>query len=137
MIMMSVNQMKLAEKSLLRQQQLIEALNTLVKDVERVERTILALQGELAEVNRKHQGPRTTRQDIDYLSGLLECAKKKLAWEKQVASLQKPTPLLLEQMTALLNDPLHPPAEQNRDRMLLALQKVQAAMERLQAANVL
>jgi len=62
----------------------------------------------------------------------LECAKKKLAWEKIIASLQKRTPQLLERMSKLIHDPQNTPSEETRSEMLGSLQSVQAAMERLQ-----
>lgn len=114
------------------QQQVVLELNTLVKDIERAEKTILDLQTELMAVNAKYPSPRTTRQDIGYLTDLLKCANKKLAWEKQIASMQKRTPGTLEKMMQLLNDPKNPPADEMRVGMLQALQGVQSAMERLQ-----
>jgi hypothetical protein len=86
-------------------------------------------------VNTKYPSPRTTRQDIAYLTDLLKCANKKLAWEKQIASMQKRTPATLEKMAQLLNDPKNPPADAMRVGMLQALQGVQAAMERLQSVK--
>jgi len=132
--MSSLKEIKLAEKSLAEQKSLVGDLNGLLKDIERCEQTIVNLKAELKGINARHQGPRTTREDIEYLSGLLACAKKKLTWEKQLASLQKRTPLALEQMTRLLIDPKNPPPEQVRTGMLEALQGIQAAMERLQKA---
>jgi len=134
--MISLKQLKAENKIVLKQSQVITGLNAIVKDIERCEKTMTDLQRELAEANSKHQGPRNTRDDISYLSALLGCARKKLAWEKQLASLQKRTPAILEQLTALLDDPSTPPPEQTRLEMLQALQKVQAAMERLKAAKV-
>jgi hypothetical protein len=119
-----------------RQRRPMLALKKLVKDVERCEQTIGTLQRELETVNAKHQGPRSTRQDIDYLSALLGCARRKLAWEKQIVALQKRTPTLLQEMTAVLQDPENPPTEQTRTEMLQELQAVQAAMERLQSAKI-
>jgi hypothetical protein len=130
--MTSPKELRLAQKSALQQQEVISELNALVRDIERCEKTIGDLQGELAAVNSKYPSPRTTRQDIDYLTDLLKCANKKLAWEKQIASLQKRTPAILEKMSALLNDPKNPPADQTRVEMLQALQCVRATMERLQ-----
>jgi len=130
--MTSIKDLKLAEKSILLQQRVVTELNTLVRDIERAEKTILDLQSELAAVNSNYPTPRTTRQDIGYLTDLLKCANKKLAWEKQIASMQKRTPATLEQMAQLLNDPKNPPADTMRIGMLQALQGVQAAMARLQ-----
>jgi hypothetical protein len=92
----------------------------------------VALQTELEQVNRKHAERKSTREDIAYLTDLLRCANKKLAWEKQIASLQKRTPDLLLRMTAVLNDEKNPPTDEIRASMLSALHGVQAAMERLQ-----
>lgn len=130
--MQSIKDLKLAEKSIVLQQQVVAELNTLVRDIERCEKTIVDLQSELNDVNAKYPTPRTTRQDIAYLTDLLKCANKKLAWEKQIASMQKRTPATLERMAQLLNDPKNPPADEMRANMLRALQGVQAAMERLQ-----
>lgn len=133
--MASLKELKLAEKSLVRQQEVVEELNVLVRDIERCEKTILDLQNELGVVNAKYPSPRTTRQDIAYLTDLLKCANKKLAWEKQIASMQKRTPGTLQKMTDLLNDQKNPPADAVRTEMLRALQGVQAAMERLQGVK--
>jgi len=130
--MQSIKDLKLAEKSVVLQQQVVSELNTLVRDIERAEKTILDLQTELAAVNARYPSPRTTRQDIGYLTDLLKCANKKLAWEKQIASMQKRTPATLEKMALLLNDQKNPPADAMRVQMLQALQGVQAAMARLQ-----
>src|SRR5215469_3633949 len=131
--MQSIKDLRLAEKSVALQQQVVTELNTLVRDIERCEKTILDLQNELNAVNAKYPTPRTTRQDIGYLTDLLKCAHKKLAWEKQISSMQKRTPATLERMAQLLNDPKNPPADEMRANMLRALQAVQAAMERLQS----
>jgi hypothetical protein len=130
--MPSLKELKQAEKSIVQQHQVVLELSAIVKDIERCEKTITELQAELAATNSRYPSPRTTRQDIAYLTDLLKCANKKLAWEKQLASLQKRTPATLETMAALLNDPKNPPAEPIRSEMLRALQGVQAAMERLQ-----
>ncbi|HLX69329.1 MAG TPA: hypothetical protein VKV04_06850 [Verrucomicrobiae bacterium] len=130
--MQSIKDLKLAEKSVILQREVVTELNTLVRDIERCEKTIVDLQNELNEVNAKYPSPRTTRQDIAYLTDLLKCANKKLGWEKQIASMQKRTPSTLERMARLLNDPKNPPEDEMRVNMLRALQGVQAAMERLQ-----
>jgi len=131
--MSSIKDLRLAEKSLALQQQVVSELNTLVRDIERCEKTIVDLQSELTAVNSKYPSPRTTRQDIAYLTDLLKCANKKLAWEKQIASMQKRTPATLQKMAELLNDPKNPPADQMKVEMMRALQGVQAAMGRLQS----
>jgi len=130
--MASLKDLKNEQKSLLLQQQVVEELTTLVKDIERSEKIISDLQAELAVVNTKYPSPRTTRQDIAYLTDLLKCANKKLAWEKQIASMQKRTPATLQKMAQLLNDEKNPPADAVRVQMLQALQGVQSAMQRLQ-----
>jgi cell shape-determining protein MreC len=130
--MATIKDYKLAQKSLLEQQEIVSSLQTLIADIERCENTIVALQTELEQVNRRHAERKTTRDDIAYLTDLLKCANRKLAWEKQIASLQKRTPDLLLRMTAVLNDEKNPPTEEIRASMLSALQGVQAAMERLQ-----
>ncbi len=132
----SLNRLKLEKKGLARQRQVISEVNTLVHDIGRCEKTITELKAELEGVNAKHQGRRTTRNDIAYLTDLLECAKKKLNWEKHMASLQKRTPAILQEMSELINDPKNPPPDEVRAEMLLALQGVQAAMERLHGVKV-
>jgi hypothetical protein len=127
-----VKQFKRAEKRAVEQQQVISELNALVKSIERCETTIVDLKNELESVNLKHQGRKTTREDIDYLTDLLKCANKKLAWEKNMAGLQKRTPLILQRMSDLINDPQSAPDDPRRAEMLRALQGVQAAMDRLQ-----
>lgn len=134
---MSLKELRLADKSIAQQRQVVAELNGIVKDIERCERTITELQTELGAINSRFSGPRNTRQDIEYLTSLLNCAKKKLAWEKNLSSLQKRTPQVLETMTSLLNDPKNPPAEATRSEMLHALQGVQGAMERLQNVQTL
>jgi len=133
--MSSLRQLKLEQKSLAQQQQVVAELNSIVKDIERSEKTILALNRDLQAINQKFHGPRSTRDDVDYLTGLLDCAKRKLAWEKHIASLQKRTPFLMERMSAILHDPKAPPSTEIREQMLQALQAIQAAMERLHTAN--
>ena len=108
--MSSIKELKLAEKSVVLQQQVVSELNTLVRDIQRCEKTIVDLQSELTAVNANYPNPRTTRQDVAYLTDLLKCATKKLAWEKQIASMQKRTPATLQKMAELLNDPKNPPA---------------------------
>jgi predicted RNase H-like nuclease (RuvC/YqgF family) len=130
--MQSIKELKIAEKSVVVQQQVVTELNTLVRDIERCEKTIMDLQADLGAVNAKYPSPRTTRQDVAYLTDLLKCANKKLAWEKQIASMQKRTPATLEKMAQLLNDPKNPPADAMRVEMLRALQGVQTAMARMQ-----
>src|SRR4051812_4078578 len=130
--MSSLKQIKQAQKVAVQQQQLIGELDTLVKDIERSEKTIVDLKSDLEIVNTKHQNRNSTREDIAYLTDLLKCANRKLAWEKQMASLQKRTPELLDSMTKLVNDPGSPLEEQTSSAIITALQRVQSAMQRLQ-----
>jgi|SRR4051812_25600912 hypothetical protein len=134
--MLSLKDIKLAEKRALQQVQVVSELKELAKDIQRCEKTIRNLKGDLESINSRHPQPRTTREDITYLTELLDCAKRKLAWEKQMASLQKRTPATLETMTRLMNDPQSVPAENTRSEMLRALQEIQGAMERLNEVKV-
>ncbi len=134
--MSSLKQLKAEQKLAGQQFEVIRELETLVKDIERAENTITSLKAELEEVNVKHKDRKTTRDDIAYLTDLLRCANKKLAWEKQIASLQKRTPDLMERMAKLVNDPSSPGDNAPRAAMLASLQKVQGSMERLQGVKV-
>src|SRR5215467_4050801 len=99
--MPSLKDLKLAQKTAQRHQQVISELKSLVKDIERCEKTMIALKTELEAANAKYPMPRTTRDDVAYLTALLDCAKKKLAWEKQIVSLQKRTPELTRELMGL------------------------------------
>jgi phosphoglycerate-specific signal transduction histidine kinase len=129
---MSSSKYKLAEKAAALQQKMVGELTGLVKTIERCEKTITELKTELEGVQAKYQTRKTTQQEIAYLTDLLKCANKKLGWEKQLASLQKRTPAILEQLTTLMNDPANPPTEEMREAMLRALQAVKVAIERLE-----
>ena len=133
--MTSTRQLKLEQKGTNQLQRAIAELQKLAQDIGRCEKTISALQTELDAVNKQHADRRTTREDIAYLTALLECAKKKLGWEKQMGSLQKRTPVILEEISRLINDPNSPPPEELRVRVVQSLQQVQATMERLQSAR--
>ncbi|RYD62038.1 MAG: hypothetical protein EOP84_35005 [Verrucomicrobiaceae bacterium] len=126
----------MAQKSALLQREVLEELDSLVKSIDRSEKMITELKAEMEEVNAKHQERKTTRDDIAYLEDLLACAKKKLAWEKLLESLQKRTPILLQKVSQVINDPQNPPADQVRGSILQSLQGVQAAMERLEQAKI-
>jgi hypothetical protein len=134
--MLTSKQLKLMEKLAARQQQVVSDLNALVADIERCEKTIVDLKNELEAVNVKHQNRNSTREDIDYLTDLLHCAKKKLNWEKHMASLQKRAPALLECMSGIINDPLAPPDGEIRAQILESLNAVHRAMERLSNAKM-
>ena len=131
--MSSIKDLKKAQRAAARHQQVISELGSLVKDIERCEKTMTGLKTELETANAKYPLPRTTRDDVAYLSALLECAKKKLAWEKQIASLQKRTPELLQEMMGFINDPKNPPPDPVRATMLQTLESVRNAMEKLQS----
>lgn len=132
----SLKQLKQAEKSAQQQQALIGDFKNLVKDIERCEHTINSLTNELAGINEQHKERRTTREDIAYLEALLACAKRKLAWEKQIASLQKRTPPLLATMTTMMNDANTVMTEETKNNLLASLQALQAAMKRLQSIQI-
>jgi hypothetical protein len=134
--MSSIKQLQLEQKNAAQQRQIILELEAVVKSVERCEKTIIELKDEIEQVNLKHKERRTTEDDIAYLSDLLKCANKKLNWEKQLASLQKRTPAILQKLTVLMGDTKCPPSDQMRASMARALQGVQLAMERLQHAKI-
>jgi hypothetical protein len=134
--MSASKQIKESHRAAQKHVQLIGELHELVEDITRCEKTITALQTELNENNKKYAGPRNTKQDVEFLTVLLDCAKRKLAWEKQIGSLQKRTPELLERMSSFLNDPVNPPSSETRVQILEALQAVQTTMERLQSIGV-
>jgi len=113
----------------------IAEANRLAADIVRCERTIASVLADLNSVNAKYQGPRTTREEVDFLKVLLDCAKRKLAWEKQIGSLKKRAPAVLENMMKIMNDADHPPSEELQNQMLGALQAVQGALQRLQAVE--
>lgn len=133
--MSSLRELKQAQKSLAEQQQLVTELERLVKDLERSEKGITDLKNELIAVNAKHPSPRTTRQDIDYLTDLLRCANKKLAWEKQLASLQHRAPALMDRMLRVVEDPQNPPPPEVKEQILRLLQGIKAGLDRLQQAQ--
>ncbi|MCI0746577.1 MAG: hypothetical protein L0Y58_14345 [Verrucomicrobia subdivision 3 bacterium] len=129
--MSSAKQYKLADTAVAEQRQVVLELQRLVQSIERCETTITELRREIEAVQAQHQSRKTTQEDIAYLSALLKCAQKKLGWEKQLESLKRKTPVILEKITALMNDPRSPPSEEMRGMMVQALQGVGAAMERL------
>ena len=113
----------------------VDELNQLAADIGRCEQTITAVMTELNAVNQKFSGPRTTGDDVEYLTILLDCAKKKLEWEKKISSLRKRAPGILENMTKILSDPDFPPPPDAQVEMLRSLQTVQSALTRLQGAE--
>jgi hypothetical protein len=134
--MFSRKTLKLAQKSVARQQEVIAGLEALVKSIDRGEQMATALKTEMEAVMARHEHRTSTREDIAYLEDLLRCAKKKLVWEKQMTALQKRTPAILAEVTQLMNDSANPPLEEARLRIMHSLQAVQGAMERLETAKI-
>jgi hypothetical protein len=120
-------QLKVAER-----RKVLAELERLAADIGRCEKSIASVMADLTAVTAKYGGQRTTREDVEYLTVLLDCAKRKLVWEKQIASLQKRAPELLESMSKVMNDRDYPPNEEMKTQMLQSLQVVQSALERLQ-----
>lgn len=133
---MSSKAKKLLRKSAVLQGEMLEELSTLVKSIERAETLLAELKSETEEMNAKHQHRRTTREDIAYLEDLLKCAKKKLAWEKQMETVAKRTPEVLAKVSTAMNDTTNPPEPELRIKVLDLLQVVQSAMTRLDAAKM-
>jgi chromosome segregation ATPase len=113
---------------------LLTELKELAVSVNRCGAMIASLMTELNSANARFQGQRSTQQ-VEYLTILLACAKRKLAWEQKIASLQKRAPALLSEMTTALNDKDFPPTEELKAEMMHSLQMVQAALEQLQSAS--
>lgn len=134
--MQTSKQIKLAQKVASQQEGVILELQALVKDIERCEKMIHSLKEEIEAVNVKHAGRKTTQDDIHYLEDVLSCAKKKLVWEKQMASLQKRTPALMERVETLVNHPQSQPDEKTREGLMKSLTGVQSAMQRLSSAKM-
>lgn len=134
--MISIKDLKAAQKAAAEQKQILSEMAGLVADIDRCHKTIELVNQDLQRANAQYQGERTTRQDVEYLTVLLDCAKRKLAWEKQIGSVQKRTPDLLERLQKQMNDEKNPPAGEVREQMLAGLQALQAAMEQLQQAKV-
>jgi chromosome segregation ATPase len=134
--MSSIKDLKAAQKAAAEQLEILSEMQTLVADIDRCQKTIGAVNEELQRANGRYQGPRTTREDVEYLTALLDCAKRKLAWEKQIMSIQKRTPQLLERMQHHMNDEKNPPPQAVREQMVAGLQALQAAMDRLQQVKV-
>jgi hypothetical protein len=126
---------RLARKSALRQQEVIESLQGLAQSIEKAETMIVALKDQMETVNAKHETRKTTSDDIAYLEDLLQCARKKLAWEKQMAALSKRIPVVLESVTAVMNDPAMGPSDETRVIVVQLLNNVQQSMARLETAK--
>jgi hypothetical protein len=134
--MASSHAKKLLRRSTLFQGEMLDDLQSLVKSIERAETLLAELKRDTEAMTARHPTTRrTTREDIAYLEDLLTCAKKKLAWEKQMEALAKRTPEVLVKVSTAMNDTVNPPADQVRSGVLTLLQTVQAAMSRLDAAK--
>ena len=134
--MATPKELREAERVAQQQRIVVGELQTLGKDIERCERSIVSLKEDLEGVNARHAGRQTTQDDINYLEDLLACAKRKLVWEKQMASLQKRTPELMKRIEELVNHPQSSPDENLRTSMMEALQNVQQSMKRLNEAKL-
>jgi hypothetical protein len=134
--MSTLKQIKQAEKSVQQQRKVVQELSKIVEDIQRCEQAVIDLQTELTAANAKYPSPRSTRQDIDYLTELLRCANKKLVWEKSLASLQKRTPVVLQELMRLMSDTQNPPDDTMKVQMMGAFQALQAAMEKLKNLQV-
>ena len=134
---MSTSRQIRSEQRVTQQQKgLVGELQALVKDIERCEKTVQALKTELEGVNERHANRSTTQDDIAYLEDLLGCARKKLVWEKQIASLQKRTPELMQRVEAVVNHPNSNPDEETRNALMSSLTQVQASMKRLNEVKI-
>jgi len=126
---------KRRHKSNVIQGQMLEELQALVKSIERGETLLAELKHDTETMNAKHQHRNSTREDIAYIEDLLKCAKKKLAWEKQMETVATRTPKVLAKVSTAMNDTTNPPADNVRTATLALLQSVQGAMARLDAAK--
>jgi hypothetical protein len=134
--MATSKEIKLEQKVASQQKEIILELQALVKDIERCELSTQTLKSELESVNLRHANRQTTQDDIHYLEDLLKCARKKLVWEKQMASLQKRTPDLMSRVEAVVNHPQSNPDESTRNTLLESLKNVQTSMHRLQSVKI-
>jgi hypothetical protein len=133
--MATPRQLKEAQRVAFQQKGIIEELQTLVRDIERCEKTIIDLNAEIQSVNATHANRKTTQDDIHFLEDMLACARKKLVWEKQLASLQKRTPDLMQRVETVVNHPESNPDAETRDALLGSLNAVKAGIQRLSEAK--
>ena len=115
-------------------QEAVEELQGVLKAIERIEDLIESLQMEMAAVTQNYPAQRTTREDVDFLTDLLACAKKRLLWENQMESLRNRVPTVLEKVSRTINDPKGAPTTEMATGLLTMMQAVKASMERLKAA---
>src|SRR5580704_5024130 len=112
--MASSHAKRLLRRSVRLRDEMLDELRALVKSIERAEILLTELKRDTEAMNVRHQGRRTTREDIAYLEDLLKCARKKLAWEKQMESLATRTPDVLAKVSTAMNDTANPPADEVR-----------------------
>ena len=134
--MSTSRQIKEEQRVAAQQKSLIGELQALAIDIERCDKTVQGLRTELLAVNERHANRTTTQHDIAYLEDLLACARKKLVWEKQITSLQKRTPELMERVEALVNHPNSNPDEETRNALMTSLTQVQTSMKRLNEVKI-
>jgi len=134
--MATTKQLKEAQRVAFQQKGIVGELQALVMDIERCENTIIALKAEMEAVNTKHADRKTTQDDVHFLEDLLACARRKLVWEKQLASLQKRTPDLMKRVEAVVNHPESNPDAQTREALLGSLNAVKAGIQRLSDAKM-
>jgi hypothetical protein len=125
----------LARKAAQRQLEVVESLEALANSIGKADTMINELKVQMEAVNAKHADRKTTADDIAYLEDLLRCARKKLAWEQQMAKLSKRIPEVLESVSAVMNDPEAAPSEETRAAVVQLLQKVQHSMASLEKAK--
>jgi hypothetical protein len=112
-------------------QEAVEELEGILKGIERSEELITSLRIEMDAVNEKYPAQRTTQQDVDFLTDLLACAKKRLLLEKQIENLKKRVPAVLERVSKVITDRKAPPSAEMQNGLLEMLTRVQHAMEHL------
>jgi predicted nucleic acid-binding Zn-ribbon protein len=133
--MATTKQLKEAQRVAFQQKGIIQELQVLVRDIERCEKTITDLNAEIQTVNARHADRKTTQDDVHFLEDMLACAKKKLVWEKQLASLQKRTPDLMKRVESVVNHPESNPDAETREALLSSLNAVKAGIQRLSEAK--
>lgn len=112
----------------------VQELEGILKGIERSEQIVVSLRDEMEDVNRKYPAERTTQEDVDFLTDLLACARKKLLLEKQIEVLKRRVPAALERVSKTVTDQKAPPTPEMQSDLLGKLKTVQQAMERLDSA---
>jgi len=112
-------------------QETVQELEGILKGIERSEELITSLRMEMDDVNENYPAQRTAQQDVDFLTDLLGCAKKRLLLEKQIETLKKRVPAALERVSKVISDPKAPPTPEMHTSLLEMLTRVQHAMEHL------